>query len=128
MEGSEAERAASADKHKTLLESEQIGWCRKLCRELGRGWGWLRPLIPVLRWQRQADLCEFKASLICRAKFQDSQGLQEEKPCLEKQNKQKMRYRMGVAHKNKNTEETKFKNRNYTRQRGPGCLSWEFNS
>ena len=28
---------------------------------------WLTPLIPALRRQRQADLCEFKASLVYRA-------------------------------------------------------------
>ena len=31
------------------------------------------PLIPALRRQRQADLCEFKVSLVYR-EFQDSQG------------------------------------------------------
>ena len=68
-------------------------------------------LIPALRRQGQADLCEFEASLVYRAsswigskatqknpvsknkkqnkkeqsKFQDSQSCNIEKPCLEKQ-------------------------------------------
>jgi hypothetical protein len=30
------------------------------------GQWWCKPLIPALRRQRQADLCEFKASIVCR--------------------------------------------------------------
>jgi hypothetical protein len=36
------------------------------------------PLIPALRRQRQADLCEFMAHLVYRAEFQDSQSYTEE--------------------------------------------------
>jgi hypothetical protein len=32
------------------------------------------PLIPVLRRQRQEDLCESETSLILQSEFQDSQG------------------------------------------------------
>jgi hypothetical protein len=40
------------------------------------------PLIPALKKQRQADLCEFDTSLIYREReFQDSQGYTK-KPCL----------------------------------------------
>jgi hypothetical protein len=39
-------------------------------------------LIPALGRQRQADLCEFQASLVY-SEFQDSQSYIEE-PCLEK--------------------------------------------
>jgi hypothetical protein len=35
------------------------------------------PLIPALRRQRQVDFCEFKAILVYRSKFQDSQGYTE---------------------------------------------------
>jgi hypothetical protein len=38
-------------------------------------------LIPALRRQRQVDHYEFKASLVYRAKFWDSQGYTE-KPCI----------------------------------------------
>ena len=41
------------------------------------------PLIPALRKQRQADLCEFEASLV----YKGSKAI--EKPCLEKTKKQK---------------------------------------
>jgi hypothetical protein len=41
------------------------------------------PLIPALERQRQVDLYEFKASLVYRAKFRDSQGYTE-RFCLEK--------------------------------------------
>ena len=29
-------------------------------------WWWRTPLIPALGWQRQVDLCELEASLVCR--------------------------------------------------------------
>ena len=38
------------------------------------GQGWCTPLIPALGRQRQGDLCEFKASLICRVSSRISQG------------------------------------------------------
>ena len=46
-------------------------------------WG-RTPLIPALGKQRQADLCEFKASPGLQSEFQDSQGCYTEKLCLEK--------------------------------------------
>ena len=42
------------------------------------------PLIPPLRRQRQADLCEFKASLVCRESFRTARAVTQRKPCLEK--------------------------------------------
>jgi hypothetical protein len=33
----------------------------------GSGQWWRTPLIPALRMQRQADLCEFKVSLVYRS-------------------------------------------------------------
>ena len=46
------------------------------------------PLIPALRRQRQADLCEFEASLVYRDSFRS--GFKAiEKPCLKKQKKKK---------------------------------------
>ena len=47
------------------------------------------PLIPVLGRQRQADLCEFEASLVCRAEFQDRLQSDTEKPLSEKQKQNK---------------------------------------
>jgi hypothetical protein len=43
---------------------------------------WLTPLIPALRRQRQADLCEFKASLVCRASSRTSRATQRGNPVL----------------------------------------------
>ena len=54
---------------------------RKRLRAAGQCWH--TPLIPALRCQRHADLCEFKMSLVY-SKFQYSQGYTEE-PCLNKQ-------------------------------------------
>jgi len=34
------------------------------------------PLIPALRRQRQADLCKFKASLVCRVSFRSARATQ----------------------------------------------------
>ena len=52
---------------------------------------WHTPLIPALGRQRQADLCEFKDSLVY-SEFQGSQDYTE-KPCLKKaKNKQKIFY------------------------------------
>jgi hypothetical protein len=44
---------------------------------------WHTPLIPALKRQRQADLCEFWASLVYRVS-PDSQGYHTEKFCLRK--------------------------------------------
>jgi hypothetical protein len=42
----------------------------KWLRNLKTGWSWWRkPLIPALVRQRQADPCEFEASLIYRVTF-----------------------------------------------------------
>jgi hypothetical protein len=37
---------------------------------------WRTPIIPALRRQRQADLCEFKASLVYRASFRTDKDTQ----------------------------------------------------
>jgi hypothetical protein len=47
------------------------------------------PLIPAIRRQRQADLCEFEASLFYRLPGQTYT----EKLCLEKQNKKQFFFR-----------------------------------
>ena len=44
------------------------------------------PLIPALRRQRQADLCEFKASLVYRDSSRTVRAVTE-RPCLQKQKK-----------------------------------------
>ena len=44
------------------------------------------PLIPAPGRQRQAELCEFEASLVYRGSSQDSQSYTE-KPCLKQTNK-----------------------------------------
>jgi hypothetical protein len=46
------------------------------------------PLIPVLKRQRQADLCEFKASLVYRVNFRTARATQRN-PVSTKQNKTK---------------------------------------
>jgi hypothetical protein len=46
------------------------------------------PLIQALRRQRQADLCEFKASLVYRISFKTAKGIQRN-PVLKKKKKQK---------------------------------------
>ena len=43
-------------------------------------------MIPALRRQNQADLCELETNLVYKSKLQDSQGYTE-KPCLQKQTK-----------------------------------------
>ena len=45
---------------------------------------WYTPLIPALRRQRQADLCEFKSSLIYRASSRAARATQRN-PVLKKQ-------------------------------------------
>ncbi|CAO2577223.1 hypothetical protein LEMLEM_LOCUS19 [Lemmus lemmus] len=45
------------------------------------------PLIPALGRQRQADLCEFKASLVYRASSRTGTKATE-KPCLKKQKRE----------------------------------------
>ena len=49
------------------------------------GWWWHTPLIPALRRKRQADLCEFEASLVYRVSSRTGSKATE-KPCLKKQN------------------------------------------
>jgi hypothetical protein len=44
------------------------------------------PLIPALWRQRQADLCEFEASLVYKVSPVQPGLCYTEKPCLEKQN------------------------------------------
>ena len=46
----------------------------------GGGWGTL--LIPALRRQRQADLCEFRGQPDLQSEFQDRFQSYTEKPCL----------------------------------------------
>ena len=40
------------------------------------GQWWLTPLVPALGWQRQVDLCEFEASLVCRANSRTARNTQ----------------------------------------------------
>ena len=47
------------------------------------GGRWCIPLVPALRRQRQADLCEVEASLVYRASARTGPKATE-KPCLEK--------------------------------------------
>lgn len=47
---------------------------------------WSTPAVTTSWQQRQADPCEFEASLVYMAKFQDSQGYIV-RPCLKKQNR-----------------------------------------
>ena len=49
---------------------------------------WLTPLISALERLKQVDLCEFEASLVCRASSRTGSKATE-KPCLEKQKKEK---------------------------------------
>ena len=51
-----------------------------------------QPLIPALRRQRQAELCESEDSLAYRVSSRTAQGCYTEKPCLKKTNKQKKCY------------------------------------
>ena len=44
-------------------------------------------MIPALGRLKQVNLCDFKARLVHR--FQDSQGCYTEKPCLEKQKRER---------------------------------------
>ena len=47
------------------LERKELNLLLMVSRSLGGRWAWLcMPLIPVLRRQRQEDLCEFEASLV----------------------------------------------------------------
>ena len=39
--------------------------CRVITMGLRQGW-WYTPLIPALRWQRQAEIFEFRVSLVYR--------------------------------------------------------------
>ena len=50
------------------------------------GQWWCTPLIPALRRQRQADLCEFEASLVYKSQFQDR--LQSYRETLSRKTKQ----------------------------------------
>ena len=47
------------------------------------GWWWRMPLIPALGRQRQADLCEFEASLVYRSLFPGQPPKPQRKPYLE---------------------------------------------
>ena len=53
--------------------------------------GGCTPLISALGRQRQADLYELEASLICKSESQDSQGYAIEKTCLGEKNKSKQK-------------------------------------
>ena len=52
---------------------------------------WHSPLVPVLGKQRQADLCEFKASLVYRASSWIAKAAKQRNPVLKKQNKTKQK-------------------------------------
>ena len=43
----------------------------QLLRMMLAGQWWHTPLIPALGRQRQEDLCEFEANLVCESRFQD---------------------------------------------------------
>ena len=47
------------------------------------------PLILALGLQRQADLCEFKASLIYKVSFRTTRAIKQRNPVLKQQNKTK---------------------------------------
>ena len=50
-------------------------------------------LIPVLGRKRQADLCEYKASLVCRAGSRTARAVTQRNPVLKSQNKTKQNER-----------------------------------
>ena len=59
-------------------------------KSLSQAW-WRMPLIPALRWQTQADLCEFKASLVYKTSSRTTRVVTQRNPVFEnktKQNKQ----------------------------------------
>jgi len=69
-------------------------------RKYNLNWAWCHtPLIPALRKQRQADLCEFEVSLICKVEFNNIQGCFTEKPCLELHLKKKKKKKKKVRSK-----------------------------
>ena len=75
-------------------------------RKTNGWWWWHRHLIPALRRQRQADLCEFKASLVYRASSR-TESIATGKPCLKKQKKERKKGRKGGRKEGRKEREEK---------------------
>jgi hypothetical protein len=49
------------------------------------------PLTPVLKRQRQADLCEFEASLVCKGSSKKARPVTQKNPVLENKTKDRIK-------------------------------------